>query len=104
MTLLPKDYTPQENLIAECLSEFGLRYEQQYDCWPYTADFYIPELKMVVEADGKYGHFKKKDAKRDITLSERDDVIHILHIRLVTKNKIKEMLWQELNKLNKPDQ
>ena len=101
MTLLPRDYTAQENLIADCLSEFGLRYEQQYEFWPYTADFYIPELKMVIEADGKYGHFKKRDVKRDMDLNRRQDIKYILHIRLVTKEKIKETLWQELNKLGK---
>ena len=31
MTLPPRDYTSQENIIADCLSEFGLRYSQQYD-------------------------------------------------------------------------
>jgi len=54
--ILPRDYTPQENLIAECLSEFGIRYDQQVDFSPYTADFHIPDLYMVIEADGKYGH------------------------------------------------
>ena len=99
MQVLPKDYTPQENLIAECLSEFGLRYEQQYEFWPYTTDFYIPELKMVIEADGKYGHLRKRDVKRDIDLGKHDDIVYILHIRLFTKERIKEMLWQGLNKL-----
>ena len=104
MNLLPKDYTDQENIIAECLSEFGLRYEQQYEFSPYTADFYIPELKMVIEADGKYGHLHKRDVKRDVFLSKCDNVDYILHIRDFTKAKIKETLWQGLNKLNKPVQ
>jgi len=102
MQVLPKDYTPQENLIAECLSEFGLRYEQQYEFWPYTADFYIPELKMVIEADGKYGHLRKRDIKRDIALGKHDDVVYILHVQLFTKERIKEILWQGLNKLETP--
>ena len=103
MTLPPKDYTPQENIIAECLSEFGLRYEQQYDFWPYTADFYITELNMVIEADGKYGHLNKRDVKRDLALGKQHNVKYILHIRLFTKKKIKETLWQGLNKLNALD-
>ena len=102
MQVLPKDYTPQENLIAECLSEFGLRYEQQYEFWPYTTDFYIPELKMVIEADGKYGHLRKRDIKRDTALGKHDDVVHILHVQVFTKERIKEILWQGLNKLEKP--
>tara|TARA_R110000824_G_scaffold273282_1_gene461756 strand:+ start:2280 stop:2594 length:315 start_codon:yes stop_codon:yes gene_type:complete len=99
MAVLPKDYTAQENLIAEILSEFGLRYEQQYEFWPYTADFYIPELKMVIEADGKYGHLRKRDAKRDIDLGNQDDIVYILHVALFTKEKIKEVIWQGLSKL-----
>ena len=104
MNLLPKDYTDQENIIAECLSEYGLRYDQQYEFWPYTADFYISEIKMVIEADGKYGHLHKRDVKRDVFLSKCDNVNYILHIRDFTKAKIKETLWQGLNKLNKPVQ
>ena len=65
MNLLHKDYTLQENIIADCLSEFGLRYEEQYNFWPYTVDFYIPEIKWILEADGKYGHLQKRDKKRD---------------------------------------
>ena len=72
--------------------------------WPYTVDFYIPEIKMVIEADGKYGHLKKQDVKRDTILEKRDDVQYILHIRLFTQERIKEILWQELNKLNEVDQ
>ena len=42
MNLPPRDFTKQENIIAECLDDFGLRYEQQYDFPPYTVDIYIP--------------------------------------------------------------
>ena len=98
MNLLPKDYTDQENIIADCLSEFGLRYEQQQSFWPYTVDFYIPELKLVIEADGKHGHLRRNDAKRDIVLFKLEEVEYILHIRKFTKEGIKDILWQGLNK------
>ena len=102
--VLPKDYTSQENIIADCLSDLGLRYEQQADFAPYTPDFYIPEIKMIVEADGKYGHLRKRDVKRDIALSKHDEIEYILHIRAFTKKRIKETLWQGLNKLgDKPE-
>jgi len=104
MNLLPKEYTKQENIIADCLTETGLRYDQQYEFWPYTVDFYIPELKMVIEADGKYGHLQKNDAKRDKVLFKLAEIEHIIHIRETTKGKIEDMLCQELNKLNKPVQ
>ena len=97
--LIPKDYTAQENLIANCLSEFGLRYDQQYSFHPYTVDFYIPEVHMIIEADGKYGHLRKRDMKRDIELSQNMQIDYILHIKAKTRKEIKEILWQELNKL-----
>tara|TARA_R110002110_G_scaffold329864_3_gene541236 strand:+ start:482 stop:823 length:342 start_codon:yes stop_codon:yes gene_type:complete len=101
---LPKDYTQQENFIADYLSEFGFRYDQQVVFAPYTVDFYIPELCMVIEADGIYGHFRKRDAKRDDFLSEQAGIDYVVHIKESTKEKIKEILWQELNKLNAKDQ
>ena len=99
MTFLPRDYTSQENIIADCLSVFGLRYDQQVEFCQYTADFYIPEIRMIIEADGKYGHLKKRDVTRDLHLNEHDEVDYILHIKDQTKEKIKETLWQGLNKL-----
>ena len=99
MNLLPKDYTDQENIIAECLSEYGLRYDQQYEFWPYTTDFYISEIKMVIEADGTYGHLKKRDLQRDMDLVNKHEVYYILHIEHEKKDEIKETLWQGLNKL-----
>ena len=98
MNLLPKDYTLQENIIADCLSEFGLRYEEQYNFWPYTVDFYIPEIRMVIEADGKHGHLRKRDVKRDIFLSSLEEVEYILHVRQFTKKEIEDVLWRGLNK------
>ena len=65
MNLPPRDFTKQENLIAECLDEFGIRYEQQLEFFPYIVDFFVAELEMVIEADGIYGHLQKKDKKRD---------------------------------------
>lgn len=99
MTILPKDYTAQENIIADCLTEFGLRYDQQHEFFPYTVDFYVSELKMVIEADGKHGHLQKRDVKRDVDLVGHINVLTILHVRDSTKEKIKETLWLALNKL-----
>ena len=59
--MIPIDYTEQENLIAECLSTFGIRSDQQHPFAPYTVDFWVPELRLVIEADGVYGHLQKRD-------------------------------------------
>jgi very-short-patch-repair endonuclease len=96
VSLLPRDFTKQENIISDCLSDLGLRYTEQYELYPYTVDFYIPELRMVVEADGTYGHLKKRDRKRDIKLQEYNDVEYILHIKENTRKAIKEFLCREL--------
>ena len=98
-SIKPRDYTKQENIIADCLSEFGIRYEQQYSFYPYLVDFFIPDIRMVIEADGIYGHLRKRDVKRDIELGRNENVVYILHIRESTKEKIKETLWHGLNNL-----
>ena len=98
--VLPKDYTAQENIIADCLSEFGLRYDQQYPFFTYTVDFWVPELNMVLEADGVYGHLKKRDAARDMELMGHNSIEWVLHITKTTKQEIKEELWLALNKLS----
>jgi very-short-patch-repair endonuclease len=100
MNLPPRDYTDQENLIANCLSEFGMRYDQQVYYHPYIVDFYIPEIKMVVEADGVYGHLSKRDRKRDDDLLLMEDIEYIIHIKETTLEKIKAKLWLELTKLD----
>ena len=98
--MLPRDYTVQENLIAECLSTFGLRYDQQYSFFPYTVDFWISELHLIIEADGVHGHLQKRDKMRDLDLMEQTSVEWVLHITSTTKQAIKEELWQGLSKLS----
>ena len=100
MNLPPRDYTEQEQIIARCLDEFGLRYEQQAYYHPYIIDFYIPEIKMAVEADGVYGHLSKRDRKRDKDLLSLEDIEYIIHIKETTLEKIKAKLWLELTKLD----
>jgi len=97
--VLPKDYTAQENIIADCLSEFGLRYDEQHSFWPYTVDFYIPELKLIIEADGKYGHLRRNDAKRDVVLLALEEIKYVIHIRETTKERIKDTLLTSLEEL-----
>ena len=92
----PKDYTKQENLIAEELSRLGLRYDQQVEVYPYTVDFFIPELGMVIEADGIYGHLRKRDTKRDADLMRIYGIENILHIKDSTKKGVENTLCQAL--------
>ena len=96
MNLPPKDYTKQEQLIAAELSRLGLRYDQQVEVYPYTVDFFIPELGMVIEADGIYGHLQKRDTKRDADLMRIYGIENILHIKDSTKEGVENTLCQVL--------
>ena len=97
--MLPRDYTKQENIIAQVLAELGLRYDTQVPINQYTADFFVPELGMIIEADGIYGHFKKRDIKRDADLMRIYGVKNILHIKENSKVGVQDTLWQALNRL-----
>ena len=101
MQLPPKDYTAQENLIAKCLSNFGVRYDQQYEFFPYTVDFFLPELDMIIEADGIHGHLNKRDSKRDFALKTTysSQEKHVIHIKDVTYSKISAALDEALEKV-----
>ncbi len=96
MNLPPKDYTKQEQLIAAELSRLGLRYDQQVEVHPYTVDFFIPELGMIIEADGIYGHLQKRDTQRDANLLRTYGIDNILHIKDSTKEGVKNTLCQAL--------
>ena len=99
--LLPKDFTKQEKIIADCLSKLGLRFTEQFNILTYTVDFWVAELSMVIEADGPIGHLRKADAKRDAALLSNFEVgiDHILHITGITHEAIMEELCQALDKL-----
>ena len=99
MRYLPKDYTRQEQLIADELSELGFRYDQQVPIYQYTADFFVPELGLVIEADGVYGHLRKRDAFRDSEIMRVFGIENVLHIRENTKEGVRETLCQALENL-----
>lgn len=92
MGVLPKEDTQQERLVAEVLSEFGLRYVEQYVFGKFTVDFWLPELNMVVEADGPFGHYRKADMERDGILYNDHKVELIIHVTSSDKFGIKEAL------------
>ena len=96
MNLPPKDYTKQEQLIAAELSRLGLRYDQQVEVYPYTVDFFVPELGMIIEADGIYGHLQKRDTQRDANLLRTYGIDNILHIKESTKEGVEHTLCQAL--------
>ena len=102
--MLPRDYTKQEIVIAQVLSEIGLRYDTQVQVSKYIADFFVPELGMIIEADGIYGHLKKRDIRRDADLMRIYGVENILHINDNSKTGVRDTLWQALNRLTEEEQ
>lgn len=65
-----RDNTPQEKLLKNVIEENGLLYEYQVRMGQYTVDFFLPELDVIIEADGVFGHLGKRDRKRDKDLSD----------------------------------
>jgi len=87
-----KDHTPQEQKIASCLDELGLRYAEQYPIGRFFVDFFISPDGIVIEADGIHGHFQKSDAKRDAVLIQHDEVTRIHHIKAQSRTGIMSAL------------
>lgn len=87
--MLPRDYTDQENLVAEILDEFGFRYERQLEFGTRNVDFYISETEEVIEVDGIYGHLRKADKKRDEELVEFPDIRKVNHVTGTTRKDLK---------------
>ena len=94
--MLPRDYTKQENLIADVLSELGLRYDQQVPVNQYMLDFFVPEIGLVIEADGVYGHLRNRDMRRDSEIMRVFGVSNILHIKDNTKKGVQDTLCRAL--------
>lgn len=86
----PKDYTNQEKLCAKILTSMGLRYQEQMEFGRFTVDFYLPEIDVVVEVDGPYGHVRKADRERDAILEEDSKIWKVLHVKSTTQAKMEE--------------
>ena len=85
-------------MIQRCIEESGLRYTTQSRFGTYDVDFYLPEIEVVIEADGPFGHLSKRDKLRDDSLLDMG-VAEVWHFRENTLKTIKDRLWQELNRL-----
>jgi very-short-patch-repair endonuclease len=67
------------------LDELGLRYTWQTPVGKYVPDFIVTEIDVIIEADGPFGHFAKRDALRDKYLQEAGMKSYILkkkHIKI----------------------
>ena len=97
--MLPRDFTQQENTIAQELTKMGIRYEQQAPIGNFTVDILCPIEGIVIEVDGPWGHLNKADRKRDEELLKLG-IEKVIHVKDITREGIrqtleKELKWQE---------
>ena len=71
--LAQKGYeTSTEKQTRKWLEGLGVEFKKQFSIGKYFVDFYIPELKMIIEADGDYWHSNQsEDIKRDIEIKKK---------------------------------
>ena len=93
-----KEFTKQENILAEVLDELGIRYAQQVQCGNYRLDF-LAEGLIPIEADGMYGHFGKRERERDNYIESCYNS-KVIHIKSQTKEKIMQELGEKLQCLD----
>lgn len=68
-----------ELIFERWLSKLGIRYRYQWLLEPYIADFYLPDVGVVIEIDGD-SHDKQReyDGRRDRAMLRRLDVVEIV--------------------------
>ena len=57
--------TPIEAPLWTAMRELGLAPIAQYGIGPYRADFAFPDVRLVVECDGRQWHDPERDQRRD---------------------------------------
>jgi very-short-patch-repair endonuclease len=75
----------------------GFKFRRQQPVFDYIADFYCPELKLIIELDGVVHNFKETlihDAKRDNILR-----INGYHIIRIPNSEIETDLNSSINKI-----
>jgi len=76
---LRKTQTPEELIFWAHVKNrkfHGYKFRRQYSIGNYVADFYCPELKLVVEIDGGQ-HYEKENIKKDLLRTEYFDSLGI---------------------------
>lgn len=63
------------------LDELGVEFIEQHPIGVYTVDFYVPKIRLVVEADGAYWHQSEaRERARDAYLMRDPSVDDVLHL------------------------
>ena len=66
-----------EEKIEQAFKEHNIKYEYEYSIGPYSADFYLQGIDILVEADGDFWHQDSMNEEReDFLENEGYDVLH----------------------------
>ena len=74
--------TTIETTVRKFLEDLGIEFECQKGFGRFVVDFVLPDLRIIIEADGSYWHSKKvstdRDERRDSYLKSKGyEVIHL---------------------------
>lgn len=74
--------------VEDWLRERGVAFERQVPIGDYVVDFFLPESREIIEADGGYWHRdQNKDIERDKDLLRELPGVEITHIHFYDKNR-----------------
>ena len=84
-------YSFVEERVTEDLEKLNIEYERQYPIGKFSADFYFPKTKTVLEIDGADYHFAnneqfERDRKRDDFMVEKGYTVVRVTGKYVMKN------------------
>ncbi len=68
--------SPIEDRLADILDEIGLSYKMNQYIGKYEVDFLLEDLKLVIEANGKYFHTKEG-------ISRKSNYLHDMGYRVI---------------------
>lgn len=93
-------YTDKQIKLNNWINEIGFQTEMEKVFGKYCVDIYLPELAWVVELDG-FGHWPKKEKKRDSYLLNECYVNNVVHIeyKLATKEYVEQVIKDELERI-----
>jgi len=89
-------FTNKQIKVNNWINEIGFQTEMEKVFGKYCVDIYIPELNWVIELDG-FGHWAKKDEKRDNYLYSEFKISYIIH--LTDYNKLTKGVLEQIIKM-----
>ncbi len=96
-----KKETKIEKILYEFLSSGGVIFEKQKPIGSFIVDAYVPEINLVIEADGNYWHGTPRgletDARKNLYLTKNNFKLIRLTETEILNSTFKERLKTKLN-------